>query len=236
MYNQATINYRIFKNYKITLLILMAFIFGFTNPNISDAAEKKDKAAKRAQLMMQKMKQDMEAEKAAMQAQFDTQKKELEEKLKVKEEEVTVLDKKLTTAERKVSNLTAENKKLSVEKTTLENKLQVTESTLDSTQKTLTETKNTLQQAQADLKFNDNQRKTLSTNLAQTTKSVNECEEKNSKLHQFGTELILIYDNPTSYEAAMRKEKFFQLKRVELENILQSKQDNLDEARFVNKK
>lgn len=222
--------------HKITFLIFITLIFGFTNPNISDAAEKKDKAAKRAQMMMQKMKQDMEAEKAAMQAQFDTQKKELEDKLKTKEEEVTVLDKKLKTAERKVINLTAENKKISAEKTTLENKLQVTESTLDSTQKTLTETKNTLQQTQADLKFNDNQRKTLSANLAQTTKSVNECEDKNTKLHQFGTELIQIYDSPTRYDAVMRKEKFFQLKRVELENILQSKQDSLDEARFVNKK
>lgn len=236
MFNQATKSLSTYKNYKVALLIVMAFIFGFTNPNISYAAEKKDKAAKRAQMMMQKMKQDMEAEKAAMQTQFDTQKKELEDKLKAKEEEVTVLDKKLKTAERKVSNLTLENKKISTEKTTLENKLQVTESTLDTTQKTLTETKSTLQQAQADLKFNDNQRKTLSANLAQTTKSVNECEDKNTKLHQFGTELIKIYDNPSSYEAAMRKEKFFQLKRVELENILQSKQDSLDEARFVNKK
>jgi hypothetical protein len=34
----------------------------------------------------------------------------------------------------------------------------------------------------------------------------------------------------------MRKEKFFQLKRVELENILQSKQDALDEAKFSNRK
>jgi hypothetical protein len=30
----------------------------------------------------------------------------------------------------------------------------------------------------------------------------------------------------------MRKEKFFQLKRVELENIMQNQQDKLDEQRF----
>jgi len=34
----------------------------------------------------------------------------------------------------------------------------------------------------------------------------------------------------------MRKEQFFQLKRVELENLLQGYQDKLDDARFVNKK
>ena len=84
------------------------------------------------------------------------------------------------------------------------------------------------------MKFNDNQRKTLSTNLAQTTKAVNDCEVKNVKLHQFGTELIQIYDKPSNYDAAMRKEQFFQLKRVQLENILQDRQDKLDDARFVN--
>jgi len=44
---------------------------------------------------------------------------------------------------------------------------------------------------------------------------------------------VQIYDDPSRYEAIMRKEKFFQLKRVELENILQNQQDKLDEARFV---
>ena len=91
-------------------------------------------------------------------------------------------------------------------------------------------------QSLVDLKFNDNQRKIISSNLAQNTKAVNECEVKNAKLHQFGTELIQIYDKPISYENAMRSEKFFQLKRVELENILQNQQDRLDDARFVNQK
>ena len=116
----------------------------------------------------------------------------------------------------------------------METKQQQTQAQLETTQKNLTDLKAQHQQAQTDLKFNDNQRKTLSTNLAQTTKLVNECEEKNIKLHQFGTELIQIYDKPSSYDAAMRKEQFFQLKRVELENILQNKQDKLNDAQFIN--
>ncbi len=223
-------------NYKVMLLIVLSFMIGFMQPNTAFAAEKKDKSARRAQLMMQKMKQDMEAEKAAMQAQFDTQKKELEDKLKIKDEEFVKLDKQLNTAERKNKSLEAELKKVNTEKTALETKLQQTQAQLETTQKNLADLKVEHNQALADLKFNDNQRKTLSTNLAQTTKAVNDCEVKNSKLHQFGTELIQIYDKPSSYEAAMRKEQFFQLKRVELENILQNQQDKLDDARFVNKK
>jgi chromosome segregation ATPase len=214
--------------HKLAYLIIASLIITIACSSTSFAAEK-DKAARRAALMMQKMKQDMEAEKAAMQTKFDAQKKELEDKLKVKDEALVVVDKKLVTAERKNKALESEIKKVTLEKETIDVKQQ-------QTQKSLDDLEGRYQQAQTDLKFNDNQRKTLSTNLAQTTKSVNECEAKNAKLHQFGTELIQIYDKPNSYDAAMRKEQFFQLKRVELENILQSKQDSLDDARFVNKK
>lgn len=219
-------------NFKVLFLLGIAFVIGFMQPNIAEAAEKKDKAARRAQIMMQKMKQELEAEKATMQAQFDKEKKDFEDKLKTQDEELQAVSSKLTSAEKKNKNLDADVKKLSVEKASLETKQQQTQAELDTTKISLADLKQQYQQAQADLKFNDNQRKTLSANLSDTTKAVNSCEEKNTKLHQFGTELIKLYDNPSVYEAAMRKEKFFQLKRVELENILQSKQDSLDAAKF----
>ena len=215
------------------LVVTIALSMACTGNTI---AAEKDKSAHRAALMMQKMKQDMEAEKATMQTQFDTQKKELEDKLKNKDEELAKQSKKLAAAERKNKSLEADITKVTAEKIALDSKLQQTQSTLDTTQNNLAELKKQYTQAQADLKFNDNQRKTLSTNLAQTNKAMDECTMKNGKLHQFGTELIQIYDKPSTYDAAMRKEQFFQLKRVELENILQSKQDSLDEARYVNKK
>ena len=215
------------------LIVTIALSIACTGNTI---AAEKDKSARRAALMMQKMTQDMEAEKATMQTQFDTQKKELEDKLKSKDEELAKQSKKLAAAERKNKTLEADITKVTAEKVALDSKLQQTKSTLDTTQNNLAELKKQYTQAQADLKFNDNQRKTLSTNLAQTNKAMDECTIKNGKLHQFGTELIQIYDKPSTYDAAMRKEQFFQLKRVELENILQSKQDSLDAARYVNKK
>lgn len=219
-------------HFKVLFLLVIAFAVGFMQPNIADAAEKKDKAARRAQIMMQKMKQELEAEKATMQAQFDAEKKAYEDKAKAKDEELLQVNGKLNTAEKKNKSLDAEVKKLSIEKASLETKQQQTQAELDTTKTSLADLKQQYQQAQADLKFNDNQRKTLASNLSDTTKAVNSCEEKNTKLYQFGTDLIKLYDNPSHYEAAMRKEKFFQLKRVELENILQSKQDSLDAAKF----
>ncbi len=52
--------------YKILFLMLVVLIVGSLQPSVTYAADKKDKSAKRAQMMMQKMKQDMEAEKRSL--------------------------------------------------------------------------------------------------------------------------------------------------------------------------
>ena len=160
----------------------------------------------------------------------------LEDDLKIKTEQLEKLNKSVASLERKNKATQAALDKTTAEKTALDAKLTQTQTTLDTTQKSLVDLKLQHTQALADFNVNDNQRKTLSANLADTTKLMNSCEAKNTKLHQFGSELISIYDKPTSYESAMRKEKFFQLKRVELENILQNQQDKLDQEKFTNTK
>ena len=222
-------------NYQVIAILLCAFIAGIVSP-VADAAEKKDKAARRQALMMQKMKQDMEAEKASMQAQFDAQKKTLEEQLLAKNTELELANNALSSTQRKAQNLNAELSKTQTEKSAVASKLSDTQSNLESTKNTLTDLQGVHAQALADLKFNDNQRKTISSNLADTTKQLNTCAANNAKLHQFGSELIQIYDKPSRYDAVMRKEQFFQLKRVELENILQNQQNKLDEQRFSARK
>lgn len=214
---------------KIIALFIIPFLIGLMFSEPSFSAEKKDKAARKAALMMQQMKQEM----ATMQAQFATEKQALEAQLKTETEAKEVAEKKLSSAESKVRGLGAELSKTQTEKTALDAQLTQTKAELSTTQTNLAELKTQHQKALADLDFNDGQRKTLASNLADTTKNLNTCEDKNNKLYAYGKELVQIYDDPSRYEAVMRKEKFFQLKRVELENILQNQQDKLDEARFV---
>ena len=223
-------------SHKILWLLIASLAVGFVYPDSAIAAEKKDKAARRAALMVQKAKQEMEQEKSNMQAQFDLQKKELEDKVKSNDEQLQKRSANLGVAQRKLGGLQSELTKVNSEKTALETKQQEMQALLESTQKSLADMTLQFKQAQADLKINDNQRKTLSTNLAKTNVSLSSCEQKNAKLHQFGTDLIDIYDKPSLYTAIMRDEPFFQLKRVELENILQNQQDKLDEEKVVSKK
>ena len=229
-------NVKKISSYKILLIIVLSFGIGFVTPTIANAAEKKDKSARRAALMVQKMQQDMQAQMDAEKVKFDAQKKVLEDDLKLKIEQVEKLNLSVVSLERKNKATQSELTKTMSEKTALDAKLTQTQTTLETTQKNLENLKVEHNQSLTDLKFNDSQRKTLLANLADTTKLMNSCEVKNTKLHQFGSELINIYDKPSSYDGAMRKEQFFQLKRVELENIFQNQQDKLDEERFTSKK
>ncbi|HEY0563545.1 MAG TPA: hypothetical protein VGD04_09475, partial [Methylophilus sp.] len=199
-------------------------------------AEKKDKAARKAALMIQKMKQDMQAEKAALQAQFDAEKAALAAQLTDKTAALAALDESFNASEAKARNLAATLKRTTDEKTLLSDTLSTTQATLSTTQSQLADLTALHKKAVDDLAFNDSQRKTLASNMSETTKTLNSCEAKNAQLYAYGKELVRLYDDPSLYEAVMRKEKFFQLKRVELENILQAQQDKLDEARVTQQK
>lgn len=195
-------------------------------------AEKKDKSARRIQQMMQKMQQ----EKAEMQAQFDQEKAALDEKIKKSEQESEGLKSSLSAAGRKARALSSDLEALRSEKAGTEAKLQQSQAALEQVRATLENTRKDLanmtqqyQAAQHDIGDGEAQRKELTANLARKGQQVLACEEKNARLHDFGLELVKIYDHPQ----ALRGEPFTQLKRVELENILQDYRDKLDEQRVT---
>ena len=172
------------------LLFLLSFTVGLVSPSIADAAPtQKDKSAKRMQILMLKLKQDMEAEKLALLAQFDAEKKVFAEKQLEQDESIAAVNQKVNLLEKKNSQLSSDVKKLTLDKAKVETAHKLTQEELASTKISLSEQKQINQQAQADLKFNDNQRKTLASNLSDTTKAVNACEAKNVQLHQFGSDL-----------------------------------------------
>lgn len=194
----------------------------------SIAAEKKDKSAKRAAMMMQKLKQDFEAEKANLQTQFETEKKALSEKVGSAESAQQQMQGKLSSQMRKAQSLSADLDKVTNEKSALEKKQAETAQKLEMMEKKVAELSEQLAIAQKDLKVNEQQRGVLAKQVATKHQTWLECTDKNEKLYQLGQELIHIYDTPSTFTKAMRQETFLQLKRVELENILQAKQDELN--------
>lgn len=208
--------------YGYQVCLISTLIVGLASTDIVEAA---DKDSKRNAQMMRQMRQQqaqLEAEKQAKDAELAEKQKALEE------------------ASQNAAEASGSLKKVNTQLTNSNRSLQKTKSILAERESELLEIKNELeelkqqyQQALADLEFNEQQRKTQVDHVAQATKQLNACTEKNQLLYAHGKSLIKIYETPSLYEEFMRKEKFFQLKRVELENILQDKLDQLDDANVV---
>lgn len=212
-------------------MLLLALVVG---PAHAAQKKDKDKAARR----IAQMKQQFEAEKTQMQTQFDQDKAALEGKAQAAEKESGEVRSSLASAKRRNATLAAEMEALRKEKAELEARHQATEATLRETQATLDKTSKSLTELTAqhqatlrDLKANETQRKDLNKSLVQRDQSLASCSEKNAKLHDFGLQLVKVYEKPSTYETVLRTEPFTQIKRVELENILQDYRDKLDEQR-----
>lgn len=214
----------------LSMLLSLGLILSTITPSL--AAEKQDKAAKRAAIMMQKMKQDMEAEKAALQAKFDAEKGQLSEALNQAQTLQHAQSSKLQGQLKQTQQLQADNSKLQQEKTALA--LQITQLEAQLTEKDgqLADMKQKLSLNQTNLETNEKQRRELLSKIITGQKTLEACEEKNAHLYSFGQDLVNLYDNASFSKRLSRSEPFFQLKRVELENILQAKHNEMLENKF----
>ena len=211
----------------ISSIILSIWLFGMHASVF--AADKQDKAAKRAAILMQKMKQDLEAEKSAMQTQFEQEKKSISEALNHAQSAERAHSAKLQGQAKRTQQLQGEAQKLGEEKAALLAQLQQLQSKLAEQTQRLETTEQQLKTAKADLDVNDAQRKKLVGNVSASHQKLVSCEEKNSRLYAYGNDLVGLYADASAYQKIMRAEPFFQLKRVELENLLQDKRSQLIE-------
>lgn len=214
---------------KTTILInLILLISLIATPAL--AADKKDKASRRAQQMVQQLQQ----EKAQLQTQVDQQnqaKATLELEVTKATEDMTALKAKYSLAIRKGDALELSLKEMTAERLAFEAKLMKMQVVLDATQNSLTDLGVEYKSAQYDLQVNEKQRANLTATSIQKTKVIDVCESKNAKLYDFSLELVKLYENPSQYKKMVLTEPFSQLKRVELENILQDYNDKINEQK-----
>jgi chromosome segregation ATPase len=211
---------------KRNLVIMVSIVLLGVHLN-GEAAEKQDKAAKRAAILMQKMKQDLETEKSAMQAQFDQEKQGLSQALGEAQSSQKAHSAKLQGQVRRNQQLESDKQKLSQEKDALSSQLQQLQAQLTEQSELLETTQQKLKVAKSDMQTNDAQRKSLVAKVSTEHQQLLSCEEKNSRLYSYGHDLVDLYADASAYQRVLRAEPFFQLKRVELENILQGKQTQL---------
>ena len=217
----------------ISLVGMLLITSILTSPAL--AAEKKDKAARRAQQMVLQVQQ----EKAQLQAQLDQERQAkalLEADMTKAQEENAAFKAKLALANRKIEGLEVSLKEMTAERLAFEAKLMKTQIELEATKTALNDLDAKYKTALYDLKVKELQRTTLTGSLIQKSKVIDVCQSKNAKLYDYGLELVRLYENPSRYKKLVLTEPFSQLKRVELENILQNYNDKIDEQRVESPK
>lgn len=206
-------------------LLLAVSILSVSQVIPAHAADK-DKAAKQQEKRMRQMVQQAQAEKQELQAKFDQESAKLKQEAEAEQAKASALQGSISSANRKNAALNADLEKLQQEKAKLAEEKQAVQDKLASAEQQLAEARDVIRKGEAE-------RTAMQATIVKKQQQVNASQEKNDRLHDFGLQLVKIYDKPSTYEQVMRDEKFTQLKRVELENILQDYRDKLDEAKAV---
>jgi chromosome segregation ATPase len=173
----------------------------------------------------------IQQEKAQLQSQLDQTlqaKAVLDADMAKAQEDNTALKSRSAAASRKISGLETSLKEMTAERMDFEAKLLKTQTELEATKTALSELDAKHQANLYDLKINEQQRANLTATTIQKTKVIDACVAKNAKLYDYGLELVKLYENPSLYRRIVLNEPFSQLKRVELENILQNYNDKID--------
>lgn len=185
------------------------------------AENKKDPNKQELRRMQMQVKQvqdekvALEQEKAALGKELETLKK------KTGEIESTV-----ARANRSKAAAEKEAEALKQVKIELSEKIAALEKQFSESQQGLRDTRQSLQQETS-------QKQRLEQNLGTRDKELSVCETKNKKLYQYQVELINRAQNRGSLDALLEMEPLTQMKRVEIENLLEEYRDKIDNEQIV---
>lgn len=179
-----------------------------------------DKQGDRAREQIRRMQQaqsKLEKEKAQLaqeKADIETHNKDIQDKLDQVLKETSELKKRTAV-------LVNESASLKKDKETLTSRL--------------TETEKNLSVRTESLKLSEEQRSGVESALAERSKHLENCEQKNLKLGEYGNELLEKYKGKSCFDSALQLEPFSQIERVKIENTVEEYQEKLDEQKRTRK-
>ncbi len=198
-----------------TWCLLVAVLFAASSVSAADGkASREQMQVKRLQQSQRKLQQEnmqLAQEKAALDGQ-----------LKAAQESLDESSSKAQIAASRAAALGKELKGIKTEKETLAAKLAETEIKLAETKEALNKSALAGRQLDADLQ--------------QKNESLTICQAKNAKLHGYGVDLLDRYEKKGCGDALLQADPFTQLKRVEIENLMEDYREKLDEQKLDEKK
>ena len=203
----------------LTSGVLLAAVFLCTPP--VHAASKKDpnkEALRRVQMQVkqgQDEKEILAQEKAALSQEMEALKKK-----------TGGIEASVARANRARIQADEQAESLKREKDALTEKVADVEKRLSENEHSLRDTRQNLQQETS-------QKQRLEQTLGARDKELGVCETKNKKLYQYQVELINRAQNRGSLAVLLESEPLTQMKRVEIENLLEEYRDKIDNEQIV---
>lgn len=195
--------------------------FGMCLPPAAQAQSKKDQEqVRRLRQQVQQLQQEQASQQAAA-AKAAQDKAAAETELKKAQEEAGAVR---ASASRRAASLSRELQAATSERDALQAKLAETQAQLDKTTAALALSRSKLAERDEQWTRLDADHKTQSATLAA-------CQAHNVELYKLGSELLTRYQNKGLGEVFATGEPFTQIKRVELENLVEGYRDKLDRER-----
>ncbi len=209
--------------------MLMLCTLGMTG-NASAAAD--DKKERDAQRKLRLMMQNMTQEKAAL----ESEKNSLSEQVKSLNKQITDLKNSSASVSRKKDARVGEVEKellaVKEENLSLASKLQAAQSSLEDL---AVKSRESLQGLQKDLQTSVDQGDACKSQLQESASNVSRqsqliemCEKKNMVLYELNVEILDRYKKKGAWDALLQAEPFTQIRKVEIENIIQEYKEKLE--------
>jgi chromosome segregation ATPase len=104
---------------------------------------------------------------------------------------------------------------------------------IEGTKRALEESRASEQQTLATAAQIKSEKAAVEVQMKGTKKELLECEDKNAKLYRYNRDILSAAQDRTLWDRLMRAEPFTQLKKVELENLLEEYRDKIDAQQII---
>ena len=214
----------------IGLIMLMLSTLGMVG-NVGAAAD--DKKERDAQRKLRLMMQNMEQEKAAL----ASEKNSLSSQIESLNKQINDLKNSASVSRKKgarVGELEQELLAVKEENLSLSTKLQTTQSNLE---ELTAKHRESLQSLQASIVQGDEYKTKFqksASNVSRQSQLIEICEKKNMALYELNVDILERYKKKGVWSALFQAEPFTQIKKVEINNIIQEYKEKLDDQKMDN--
>lgn len=148
-------------------------------------------------------------------------------------QEMEALKKKTGDIEASVARVTRSKALADEQAGNLKREKEMLQEKISELERRLTENEHNLRDTRQNLQQETNVKQRVEQNLGTRDKELGVCETKNKKLYRYQVEMINHAQNRGSFGVLLEKEPLSQVKRVEIENLLEEYRDKIDNEQIV---